>query len=104
MHNGPPESHKRLGIGGLVLFQLAVLWMSFDWLEISPFCTVTESPEWKWVGFVHLLFLALLALGTASIFWRGGRIWYVALLCFGFGILLLQASLVDQSILTCDGF
>ena len=104
MGNLFPEIHQRLCIVGLVLVQMALLWLSFYWFEISPFCTVTQSPAWKWVGFVHLLFLALLALGTASIFWRPGRIWYVSMLGLGLCILPLQASLVDQGILACDGF
>ena len=87
-----------------LLVQVAVLWTSVGgYEEISAFCTGPSSSKLSWLfGGLHLLFLALLVAGPLSFaFWKL-RAPYVGILIAALIILPVQASLVNQRVLSCD--
>ena len=91
-------------IVSMLILQVAVLFVSLDaYYEISVFCTGPATSWLSWVfGLFHLSFLALLALGIASLAWREARPTYLIIIALGFAILPVQATLVHSHILTCD--
>jgi len=90
----------------LLLLQWALLWLSMDaYVEISVFCTGPASSGLSLpFGLLHLLFLGLLLLGVVSLAAPGLRLSYIALLAAALAMLPVQAVLVSDGVLTCDGF
>ncbi|KPL68844.1 hypothetical protein SZ64_12505 [Erythrobacter sp. SG61-1L] len=55
------------------------------------------------IGYVHILYFGLFALGVFSLFWARGRPIYVCFLAVALLALPLQAYLVRHGLLHCDG-
>ena len=91
-------------VASMLFLQVVVLSVSLDaYYEISVFCTGPASSWLSWVfGLLHLSFLALLALGMASLAWRAARPAYLVMIVVGLAILPIQATLVHSGILKCD--
>jgi hypothetical protein len=91
-----------------VLFALAVqvvvLLLSFEGLwRLSVFCAAANTPSYSWVGYLHVGFLVLLIVGLISIRLPRLRVVYLPLICLGLLALPLQARLLAEDKLHCDG-
>jgi hypothetical protein len=97
--------HGRLIVAALLALQLSLLWLSLGPLgQASVFCTgPNSSPLAGAFGGLHLLFLALAVLGLVSLRIARLRLLYAVLLVIGVAALPLQAKLVSEGLLTCDG-
>ena len=97
------EVRQRTLIYALLILQVVIFLTSVEWSQISLLCTLSTSKQWGWIAYIHGMFLALLLLGLISFIWPRLRLWYVVLLCLGLAVLPLQARLVEQGVLFCDG-
>lgn len=95
----------RILVAALLATQLLLLWLSLGSLDrISIFCTGPRSSVVGGAfGILHLLFLGLALLGGISLRVAQLRLLYAVLLLMGFAALPLQASLVADGTLRCDG-
>lgn len=89
----------------LLLLQSALLWLSMDaFMEISVLCTGPASSELSLpFALLHLLFFGLALLGLVSLAGPRLRLPYIALLAAALAMLPVQAVLVSDGVLTCDG-
>jgi hypothetical protein len=92
------------GVTVLLVLQVALLMLSFDalWM-IFIFCTATNVPWLGNFGLIHFAYLGLLVLGFASLWWRRGRLIYIALVSVALLALPAQAWMVRHDFLYCDG-
>lgn len=97
--------YGRLVVAALLAVQLSLLWLSFGPLDrASVFCTGPNSSAIAGVfGGLHLLFLGLAILGVVSLRFARLRLLYAVLLLLGVTALPLQAKLVSDGQLRCDG-
>jgi hypothetical protein len=84
---------------------LFLLWLSFGPLDrASVFCTGPSSSALAGAfGGLHLLFLGVAVLGVISLRIARLRLLYAVLLMLGIAALPLQAKLVADGQLSCDG-
>ena len=91
----------------LLVAQLVLLWLSMQagaYAEISVFCTGPVASRLGWLfGLLHLSFLALLLAGLLALRLTRLRLPYISLLAAGLGMLAVQANLVSNGVLSCDG-
>jgi hypothetical protein len=89
----------------VLLTQAGLLYLSFDDLmQISIFCTVSQGSKVGWLfGLLHWTLLALFVAGVMSLVVAGLRIFYVCAMVAALLALPVQASLVEQGTITCDG-
>lgn len=97
-----PEVRGRFPTVVLIVIQIAVFWVSLDWVEISALCTATRSHGWAWIGYVHALFLPLLVLGFVSAYVPKCRPFYITFLGLGLSVLPVQVWLLRNGSLYCD--
>lgn len=91
-------------ITGLLITQMALLWLSLDSVhEISIACAGPASSDLGGLFFVlHLGFVGLFLIGVWSLSLPRLRSWYVALLVVAIAALPVQAMLVSRDVLTCS--
>jgi hypothetical protein len=97
--------HGRLVVAALLALQLLLLWLSLGPLyQISAFCTGPSSSAVAGVfGGLHVLFLGLVFLGLFALRFAHVRLIYVVVLLLGAAALPIQAKLVAEGELRCDG-
>lgn len=97
--------YGRLIVAVLLALQLSLLWLSLGPLDrVSVFCTGPRSSAIAGVfGGLHLLFLGLGVLGIVSLRFARLRLFYAVLLILGVTALPIQAKLVSDGQLRCDG-
>ena len=92
----------------LLIVQLVLLWLSTQdgaLVEISIFCTGPAASRIGLLfGLMHLAFLGLLMAGLLALRFIRLRLPYIGLVAAGLLMLPVQASLVSDGVLTCDGF
>jgi hypothetical protein len=103
--NGTLRKHGPLVVATLLVIQVLLLWLSLGPLaQVSVFCTGPRSSTIAGLfGALHLLFLALLFLGLLSFRFAALRPLYAALLILALAALPVQAKLVSDGVLSCDG-
>ena len=101
----------RLGTALVVLLlaaQLVLLSLSLDagaYAKISIFCTGPAGSRLGLLfGLLHLAILGLLPAGFLALRFAELRLPYIALIAPGLLMLPLQANLVSDGVLFCDGF
>lgn len=73
-------------------------------MQLSIFCTVSSRPWLGWLfGLLHWTLLGLLVTGVMSFAVSGLRIFYFSAVLAALLALPVQASLVQQRVLSCDG-
>jgi hypothetical protein len=91
----------------LLLVQVGLFLLSMDagaYAKISVFCTGPATSSLGLLfGLLHLLFFGLLLVGAVSLWVTGLRLFYVGLLAVGLLMLPIQATLVANDQLSCDG-
>ena len=94
-------------VGVLLIVQISLFWLSMDagaYAKISIFCTGPASSGLGLLfGLLHLLFFGLLLVGLLSLGVTTLRLLYIVLLLVGILMLPLQAILVSNGELSCDG-
>ena len=89
----------------MLVLQIMVLVISLDtYGEVSVFCTgPADGGLLQWTfSLLHLLFLALLAVGIFSLKFRRMRPFYLIIMVIGLVALPVQAKLVQAGDLKCD--
>ena len=92
-------------VASLLLLQVIVFWLSMNiWMQISVFCTgPASSPLSIPFGLLHLLLLVLSLFGLTSLRVARLRLPYIVVLTLALILLGVQALLVANGLLTCDG-
>ena len=92
-------------VAAILFIQLAVFALSMDaYTQISVLCTGPASSGLSWpFGLLHIAFLALFLIGILSFALPTLRLLYIALMTVALLMLPVQASLVSNGTLSCDG-
>jgi hypothetical protein len=94
-------------IMALLAVQVTLFLLSMDagaFASLSIFCTGPVASRLGLAfGLLHLLFAMLVPLGIASLWFARLRVAYAALLIGTLALLPVQAHLVEQGSMACDG-
>lgn len=97
------ERGQMIGIGALLLVQLAIGWASItEFPVIGIFCAASHDTALSKFGYVHALYGGLFLLGMVSLTWKRGRLPYAVLLVLSLFALPMQYWLVRSGHLHCD--
>ncbi len=102
--NGERSNWSLYAVIALLVTQVLLFWLSLDAImAISMFCTVTTGSSPPIFGFIHLAYLVLFVFGVFSLFWRRARLAYLAAIMVALMALPMQAWLLKNDKLQCDG-
>jgi hypothetical protein len=88
----------------MLVVQAFLFWLSLTELEtISVFCTASRSAPLAAVGYAHLVYFVLFAIGSAALRLPRLRVPYLVATSAALLLLPAQAWLVDAGYLYCDG-
>ena len=91
----------------LLITQLGIFLLGMDagaFASITVFCTGPASSGLSLIfGLLHLLFLGLFVVGIASLAFHRVRLPYIGILTVALLMIPVQASLVLNGTLSCDG-
>lgn len=101
---GERSDWSLIAVIALLVAQVVLFLVSLDaFLAISVFCTVTTGASPPIFRLIHLVYLALFFFGILSLFWRRGRLPYLAAISVALLALPLQVWLLENDRLQCGG-